>query len=578
LVPAGGEKAASAKPGRAAAAGPRTGARIICDFLESAGVGVVFGYPGGAVIPLYDALYDSKLRHVLARHEQGAVHAADGYARSTGRPGVVFATSGPGATNLVTGLATAHMDSVPLLAITGQVPTTSLGSDSFQEADIYGITIPVTKYNYLVKDPLALPGILDEAYRLAAHGRPGPVLVDVPKDVTTALIDPALAVPDPVPLDLSPPPEPDPKSVDALVEAIGLCRRPVLYLGGGAAVAGVEEAVLSLAERADMAVITSLQAKGVFPDDHPMSLGLPGMHGSKYANLAISESDLILGLGVRFDDRVVGNVRRFAPLARIVHVDIDPAEIGKRLPADVAVVGDLGRVLPLALAKISGRPRPQWRRRVAELKKLHPMAVPSAAGEIKPQAAIAALSRQCRGEAVLVTDVGQHQMWAAQYFQAGSSRRFLSSGGLGTMGFGLPAAIGAQVAHPGRTVCLVTGDGSIQMNIQELATLRQYDLPVKIMLINNGCLGMVRQWQQFFFKKRYSQTVFEFNPDFTALARVYGLWAERVEDQGAVEGAVAALLASRGPAFLEVKVPLEENVLPMIPAGMGQTDFYEAEG
>jgi acetolactate synthase-1/2/3 large subunit len=545
--------------------------------LESVGVEVIFGYPGGAVIPLYDALYDSKIKHVLARHEQGAIHAADGYARSTGKPGVVFATSGPGATNLVTGLATAHMDSVPVLAITGQVSTTSLGSDSFQEADIYGISIPITKYNYLVKDPRSLPGILAEAYRLTAYGRPGPVLIDVPKDIQTTLIDPGNLLPDSVPLRFEPTPTPDLRALEAMVEAISISQRPVLYLGGGATITNTGDDIVKLVEKADMAVVATLQAKGVFPDNHPLCLGLPGMHGSKYANLAISESDLILGLGVRFDDRVVGNVRRFAPLARVVHVDIDPAEIGKRLPVDVAVIGDLGEVLSLALKRLKDNRRPAWRERVADLRASFPMAIPVAGKEIRPQAAIKALSDRCGGKAILVTDVGQHQMWSAQYFEADKPRHFLSSGGLGTMGFGLPAAIGAQMANPGKLVCLVTGDGSFQMNVQELATVTQMGLPIKIMLINNGCLGMVRQWQQFFFNRRYSQTLFDYNPDFVELARVYGLKAERVESPGKVAGAVERLVGGKGAAFLEVRVPRDENVLPMIPAGMGQTDFFETE-
>ncbi|MDR0620296.1 MAG: biosynthetic-type acetolactate synthase large subunit [Deltaproteobacteria bacterium] len=556
---------------------PRNGAQTIIDFLESVGVDTVFGYPGGAVIPLYDALYDSKIRHILTRHEQGAIHAADGYARSTGKPGVVFATSGPGATNLVTGLATAHMDSVPILAITGQVPTTSLGTDSFQEADIYGISIPITKYNYLVKDPRSLPGILAEAYRLADYGRPGPVLVDVPKDVQTTLISPDNLLPDSVPLRFGSPSPPDPRSVEELIEALTISQRPVLYLGGGATITNSGADILTLVERTDMAVVATLQAKGVFPDNHPLCLGIPGMHGSKYANLAINESDLILGLGVRFDDRVVGNVRRFAPLARVVHVDIDPAEIGKRLPVDVAVVGDLGQVLSLVLKRLADNTRPAWRERVAELRNSFPMSVPKGGADIKPQAAIRALSDRLEGQGILVTDVGQHQMWAAQYFQAKKPRHFLSSGGLGTMGYGLPAAIGAQIAYPDKTVCLIVGDGGFQMNLQELGTVAQYSLPVKIMLINNGCLGMVRQWQQFFFNRRYSQTLFDYNPDFVALAKVYGLWADRVDLASQVDRGVAKLLAQKGPAFLEVVVPQEENVLPMIPAGMGQTDFFETE-
>jgi acetolactate synthase-1/2/3 large subunit len=552
---------------------PRNGAQVIIDFLKSAGTEVIFGYPGGQVIPLYDALYDSGLRHVLARHEQGAIHAADGYARASGKVGVVIATSGPGATNLVTGLATAHMDSVPLLAITGQVPTTSLGNDSFQEADIYGISIPITKYNYLVKDPALLPSILQEAHYLAGSGRCGPVLVDIPKDIQTTLITAASG-----PSDL-----PDKQNgsrfseqqLEAMIEALTLSQRPVIYLGGGATLTGVGPDILTLAEKLDIAVVTTLQAKGVFPDSHPLSLGLPGMHGSKYANLAINESDLIVGLGVRFDDRVVGNVRRFAPLARIVHVDIDPAEIGKRLAVDVAVVGDLREVLPKVLAKIKKSSRPEWRQRLTELRTLYPMEVPASSGTIKPQAAIKTLSDLCNGGAIVVTDVGQHQMWAAQYFQCEQPRHFLSSGGLGTMGYGLPAAIGAQLARPDRPVVLVTGDGSFQMNIQELATVVENELPVKIMLINNGCLGMVRQWQQFFFNRRYSQTVFRYNPDFAGLAKAYGLDSKKISKPKEVDRALDWLINNPGPTFLEVEVDTEENVLPMIPAGQGQTDFFE---
>jgi acetolactate synthase-1/2/3 large subunit len=465
------------------------------------------------------------------------------------------------------------MDSVPLLAITGQVPTTSLGSDSFQEADIYGISIPITKYNYLVKDPALLPGILREAYYLAGTGRPGPVLVDVPKDVQTALIE-SEAGPSDLPEKNGRRPLSD-AGVKDLIEAIAYSIRPVIYLGGGAA--GSAKEILALAEGQDMAVVSTLQAKGCFPDNHPLSLGLPGMHGSKYANLAINESDLILGLGVRFDDRVVGNVRRFAPFAKVAHVDIDPAEIGKRLPADVAVIGDLREVLSAALAKMKKRSRPQWRERVAELRRLYPLDCGGNCDFIKPQAAIRALSDLCRGEAVVVTDVGQHQMWAAQHFQCQAPRRFLSSGGLGTMGYGLPAAMGAALAKPERPVVLIAGDGGFQMNVQELATIRENSLPVKIMLVNNGCLGMVRQWQQFFFEKRYSQTVFGFSLDFTALAKVYGLEAWRIDSPKEVKAGVERLMAAKGPALLEVIIPLEENVLPMIPAGQGQTDFFEAD-
>ncbi|MDR2349025.1 MAG: biosynthetic-type acetolactate synthase large subunit [Deltaproteobacteria bacterium] len=561
------------KRGRA----PANGAELIVDFFERNGVDLVFGYPGGAVIPLYDALHDGNAKHVLARHEQGAAHAADGFARASGRTGVVIATSGPGATNLVTGLANAHMDSVPLVAITGQVNTSSLGTDGFQEADIYGISIPITKYNYLVKNPADLEDVLAEAFFLAGTGRPGPVLIDVPRDIQTA---PAksngkktVSIPG-----YDPRPVPDDGEVEALAGAISRSRRPVFYVGGGASGEGVSETLLKLAEDSDIAVVSTLQAKGVFPDDRELSLGLPGMHGAKYANLAINESDLIIGLGVRFDDRVVGDVRGFAPLARVAHVDVDPAEIGKRVSVDIPVAGDLKLVLDRLAKTIKPSKKPAWRERLARLKSEHPLIVPESRGNlIKPQAAIRALSEATGGEAIIVTDVGQHQMWAAQFVTSTKPRRFLSSGGLGTMGFGLPASVGAALSGTGLPVALVSGDGSFQMTLQELATVRQYDIPVKILIIDNGCLGMVRQWQEFFFDKRYSQTVFEYNPDFSALAKVYGIPGKRVENPADLTDSVRELLETPGPGLLDVVCDGGENVLPMIPAGKGQTDFYEAE-
>ncbi|MDR3203173.1 MAG: biosynthetic-type acetolactate synthase large subunit [Deltaproteobacteria bacterium] len=563
------------KNGRPGGRRPRNGAEAIIDFIKSSKIDLVFGYPGGAVIPLYDALYDSGVRHILTRHEQGAIHAADGYARASGKVGVVLATSGPGATNLVTGLATAYMDSVPILAITGQVALSSLGSDSFQEADIYGISIPVTKYNYLIKKPQTLPSILNEAYYLASSGRPGPVLVDVPKDIQVAEVTAA-----PQRVDIpgyDPRPKPDVRAIDSFVEHLDNAKRPILYLGGGATIANVTEEIKFLAESQDMAVVVTLQAKGIFPDDHQLCLGLPGMHGAKYANLAINESDLIVGLGVRFDDRVVGNVQRFAPYAKIAHFDIDPAEIGKRLSPDTAVVGDLKEALELVCAKVKKKLRGEWRERINSLRISHGLVFPDGHGEIKPQRAIGLLSEACGPDTVLVTDVGQHQMWAAQNYRSLKPRKFLSSGGMGTMGFGLPASIGAQFALPEGQIVLITGDGSFQMCLQELATVMQYNLPIKIMLINNGCLGMVRQWQQFFFNRRYSQTIFNFNPDFVALAKVYGLGAEAIDKASEVSNAIERMLSYDGPYLLEVKILEEENVMPLIPAGMGQTDFFELE-
>jgi acetolactate synthase-1/2/3 large subunit len=553
-----------------------TGAQAIVRFLKERGPEFVFGYPGGSVIPLYDAMYGSGLGHILARHEQGAIHAADGFARATGKVGVAIATSGPGATNLVTGLATAHMDSVPVVAITGQVPTTSLGSDSFQEADIYGISIPITKYNFLVKDPAELLDALAEAFYIASTGRPGPVLVDIPKDVQTA----TLPYRDPGPVSIpgyNPSPDPDPRDVARLAEAIQGARRPLLYVGGGAVTTGSAPEILRLAEGSDIPAVTSLQAKGAFPDGHPLSLGLPGMHGAKYANFAMNEADLIVGLGARFDDRVVGDVRRFAPLARVAHVDVDPAEIGKRVQATLPVAGDLRKALRLLLGTLKAEGKPEWRARIQELKARHPLQVPRSDEEIKPQAAIELASRLAGDDALFATDVGQHQMWSAQFLRITKPRRFLSSGGLGTMGFGLPAAMGAAVGLPGTQVVAVVGDGGFQMTLQELGAIRQYDIPVKVLICDNGCLGMVRQWQEFFHGRRYSETVFKFNPDFPALAGAYGIPGRRVESPAELEAALSWLLGAKGPALLDVAVAKGENVLPMIPAGKGQTDFFESE-
>jgi acetolactate synthase-1/2/3 large subunit len=551
----------------------KTGAEIIVQSLIDAGAEDVFGFPGGAVIPLYDALYGTKeIRHILTRHEQGAAHAADGYARATGRTGVCIATSGPGATNLVTGLATAHMDSSPLVALTGQVPVAMIGNDSFQEADIYGITIPVTKYNYLIKDGSQLTQSIKEAFHIAATGRPGPVLIDIPKDLQMAQVSRSKTGPVKLP-GYAPVTKGHTRQIETMVEAIRTARRPVIYGGGGLVASEASRELRKFVQKTRIPITTTLMGKGVYPEDDELHLGMPGMHGTKYANLAIYESDLIVALGARFDDRVVGNVSRFAPLAKFVHVDIDAAEIGKRVGIDIPIVGDLKSVLSMAAEKANQVDRQRWLERIAQWKSQYPLTYEEDGKAIKPQAIIKTLSDMTRGEIIVTTDVGQHQMWAAQWYKTTEPRRFISSGGLGTMGFGFPAAIGAQIGRPDMQVVCISGDGSFQMCIQELATVRQYNLPVKIFIMNNGCLGMVRQWQEFFCDRRYSHTCFEFNPDFCTIADGYGIPNFRVVEPKEVKHAVEKAMETKGPVLVDFLVAGEENVLPMIPAGGGQVDF-----
>jgi len=549
-----------------------TGAEIILAALEAEGVDTLFGYPGGAVLPLYDALYHNKnIRHVLTRHEQGAAHAADGYARSTGRPGVVFATSGPGATNLVTGLANAMMDSVPMVAITGQVARSLLGKDSFQEANITGITIPITKYSYLVQDVKDLARVIREAFHIATSGRPGPVLIDIPKDVTTQRADFVYPPEMDLPGYRTETPLKDPE-VDEALKVIASSRRPVMFVGGGVRNAGASSEVRRLAETLNIPVIYSLMGKGVMPDDHELTVGMVGMHGVATANYAMSHCDLILGIGVRFDDRVTGDLATFAPDAKIVHIDVDPAEIGKIVSCCAPVHGDARPVVARMNEKLAGgSPLPDispWHDMVTGWKKEHPLTfTQDPAGVIKPQYVVTCLSRETEGRAYVTTEVGQNQMWAAQYFQVDSPEKFVTSGGLGTMGFGLPSAMGVALGNPGSPVVAIAGDGSFQMNVQELQTIRENNLPVVMAILNNRQLGMVKQWQELFFEERYSQTIFDGQPDFVKLADAYGIPGRRVLDPSQVIPAIGEALASGGPYLLDFVVDATENVFPMVPAG-----------
>jgi len=545
----------------------KKGTGILLDTLVQEGVEVIFGYPGGVLLPLFDALYTCPIRFVLTRHEQGAAHAADGYARASGKVGVCVATSGPGATNLVTGLATANFDSVPMVAITGQVKTNLIGNDAFQEADTTGITRPITKHNYLVKDIKDLGRIVRESFHIARTGRPGPVLIDLPVDVTVAELDEA-SYSDAMELPgYKPVLKGNPRQIKAAAEMINKAERPILYVGGGVIISGASKELCEFATKGRLPVTTTLMGLGAFPEDHELSLGMLGMHGTAYANYAIMSSDLIIAVGARFDDRITGRLDKFAPHARIIHVDIDPTSIGKNVRVDVPVVGDAKGVLVELNKLVKSIERKEWIEQVEAWKATHPLKYDREATTIKPQYVIEQIKEATKGDAIITTEVGQNQMWAAQWYGYTHPRQFISSGGLGTMGYGFPAAIGAQIGASDKVVFDIAGDGSIQMNIQELATAVGNKLPVNVAILNNGFLGMVRQWQELFYDKRYAHTTLDHNPDFVKVAEAYGAKGIRVTEKDKVREAIEEAIKSPECVFLDFHVDPEENVFPMVPAG-----------
>ncbi|WEJ61980.1 acetolactate synthase 3 large subunit [Thiomicrorhabdus lithotrophica] len=561
-----------------------TGAQILVHYLEDEGVEHIWGYPGGAVLPIYDALDTDadKLSHVLVRHEQAAVHAADGYARSTGKPGVVLVTSGPGATNAVTGIATAYMDSIPMVCITGQVPTAMIGLDAFQEIDTVGITRPIVKHNFLVKDVNELADTLKKAFYLATTGRPGPVVVDIPKDIQTAKS--SYVYPQEVDMrSYLPVTKGHSGQIKKAVEMMLSAKQPILYSGGGVVLGEAAAELTEMTHKLGFPIVQTLMGLGAFPASDKQSLGMLGMHGTYEANLSMHHSDLIIAIGARFDDRVTGNLEKFCPDAKIIHVDIDPASISKNVIVDIPIVGPVKQVLTEMNAildktelKSDEAALANWWSQIEEWRATDCLRYDTMGSKIKPQAAVQAVWEATNGDAYVTSDVGQHQMYAAQYYPFDKPRRWINSGGLGTMGFGLPAAMGVQMAFPDETVVCVTGEGSVQMNIQELSTCLQYGLPVKIICLNNGFLGMVRQWQEFFYERRYSMSYMESLPDFVKLAESYGHVGVRIEDPKTMKAQLAEVFSDKNKdrlVFVDILTDQQENVYPMIPAGAGLNEM-----